>query len=91
MVLNFLDLPEITFEYTDEAGVTFSVYKADVKIDDPAPVRPAAPWLSGIDNHSVTDSDAVNNRDNYYWIVAVKENIEGEFAEPVFVKYKPNA
>jgi len=87
--LNFLELPEITYKYTEEVGVTFNLYKADVKIGDPAPERPAAPWLSGVEGYSVTDSSAVNNRDNYYWVVAVFEGVEGDFAEPVFVKYKP--
>ena len=86
--LNFLDLPEVTFNYSAQPGVTFNIYKADVKIGYTAPKRPAKPWLKGVEGHSVTDSSALNNRDNYYWVVAVLEGVEGEFATPVFVKYK---
>ena len=87
--INELDLITIDWAYGKDEDVTFNLYKAEVKIGDPAPDRPAVPWQSGVDGKSFTDNDLKNNRAYYYWVVAVKDGVEGEFAAPVVIEYKP--
>jgi len=88
--LSFLNHPEITFDYATQPGVTFDIYKDEVKIGAPIPTElPAEAWLKGVEGHSVTDSDAAHNRTNIYWVVPVFEGENGEVAGPVTIDYKP--
>jgi len=82
------ELDDIRLWWLKYAGAKVNLYRADGNIGGPALERPNVAFMTGIINESFTDTNLQNNRVYYYWICAVVEGVEGEFAGPVVIEYK---
>lgn len=83
--LNPFDHILLKWEYGEEA--LFDVYRATVHTGDPVPDRPAEAYVAGVASPTFTDTDHPVNGSYYYWVCAVKDGVEGEFAEPVSIEH----
>ena len=55
--------------------------RAKVPIGDPVPERPLEIWQEDVTDNPIADQDVEPGYIVYYWVCAVKDGIEGEFAE----------
>lgn len=74
----------LKWEYGEEA--LFDVFRAVVHPGDSPPVRPAGAYVSGVASPTFTDTNHPVNGIYVYWVCAVKDGVEGEFAEPVSIE-----
>ena len=64
----------------------FNVYRDVVHPGDTDPVRSAEPYVAGVATPTFTDTNHPVNGIYVYWVCAVKDGVEGEFAEPVSIE-----